>query len=139
KRYDALGVNYARSAFNVNQQLQVDTTSNRANVTFETDAADVTIHYTLDGFEPNTRSQVYKGPFSLNKTATIKAGSFVDGKLVGKVSTRTFEAHKGLNKNITLTTPAHQNFAKKSKLVDGLKGSTDQYDGHWTGFLDTDV
>ncbi|MBX0332678.1 family 20 glycosylhydrolase [Pontibacter sp. HSC-14F20] len=139
KRYDALGVNYARSAFNVIQQLQVDTASNRANVTFETDAADVTIHYTLDGSEPNTRSQVYKGPFSLNKTATIKAGSFVDGKLVGKVSTRTFEAHKALNKNITLTTPAHQNFASQSKLVDGLKGSTDQYDGHWVGFLDTDV
>jgi hexosaminidase len=139
KRYDAMGINYARSAFNVRQQLQIDTASNKATVTFETDAADVSIHYTLDGYEPNAKSQVYKGPFTLNKTATIKAVSVVDGKRVGKVSTRQFDAHKAFNKPFLHATTPHQSFGKASKLVDGLYGSTDQYDGNWVGFLGRDA
>ncbi|MDX5420041.1 MAG: glycoside hydrolase family 20 protein [Hymenobacteraceae bacterium] len=139
KRYDAMGINYSRSAFNVRQQLQVDTVSGSAKVSFATDAANVKLHYTLDGSEPTAKSQVYNGPFVLRKTATIRAGAFVDGKLTGKVSTKTFEAHKGLVKSVTLVTPPHQSFANKPKLVNGLYGSTDQYDGHWTGFLGTDM
>ncbi|WP_018479437.1 beta-N-acetylhexosaminidase [Pontibacter roseus] len=139
KRYDALGINYSRSAFNVQQQLEIDSVRGAAKVMFKTDAANAKLHYTLDGTEPSTTSKEYTQPFTLNKTATIKAGSFVDGKLIGKVSTKTFEAHKGFSKSIDLVIPAHQNFAPKAKLVNGVKGSTDQYDGHWTGFLGTDM
>jgi hexosaminidase len=139
KRYDAMGINYARSAFNVRQQVQVDTLSGTAKVSFETDATNVKLYYTLDGTEPTTASQLYTRPFTLKKTATIKAASFADGKMAGKVSTKTFDAHKGLAKSVTLITPSHQSYANKAKLVDGLQGSTDQTDGHWIGFLGTDM
>ena len=139
KRYDAMGINYARSAFNVKQQLAVDTVSSTAKVTFTTEAANLKLHYTLDGSEPTAASPVYNGPFTLKKSAVIKAGAFADGKLAGKVSTRTFDAHKGFGKKVSLTTPPHASYANFAKLVDGLKGSADHTDGHWTGFLGTDM
>ena len=40
------------------------------------------IHYTLDGTLPNASSPVYTAPFTLNKTTTINASVFSDGKAV---------------------------------------------------------
>ncbi|MEJ8800743.1 glycoside hydrolase family 20 protein [Pontibacter sp. H249] len=139
KRYDALGVNYARSAFNVRQQLQVDTAKANVQVNFANEGANTTIRYTLDGTEPTAASPVYNKPFALNQSAVIKAASFVDGKQVGTTSTKTFNAHKAFAKSVKLITPAHTSYNNKAKLVNGLKGSTDQTDGHWTGFLGTDM
>lgn len=139
KRYDALGINYAKSAFNVRQQLEVDTYSGVAKVSFATDAANADIRYTLDGSEPNAASKVYTKPFTLSETAIIKAASFVAGKQVGKVSTKTFDHHKGFTRTVKLATPAHPSYSNHANLVNGLKGSTDQTDGHWTGFLGTDM
>ncbi|MCC9167811.1 glycoside hydrolase family 20 protein [Pontibacter harenae] len=139
KRFDAMGVNYARSAFNVRQQVKVDAKRGVAEVTFLTDAANAPVYYTLDGTNPTTSSKKYTEPFTLDKTATIKAASFVDGKLAGKVSTKTFDAHKAFNSNIKLNTPAHKSYASQNALVNGLKGTTDQTDGQWTGFYGTDM
>ncbi|WP_262914557.1 glycoside hydrolase family 20 protein [Pontibacter vulgaris] len=139
KRYDAMGVNYSRSAFNVRQQLQVDTLNRSVEVKFLTDAADEKIYYTLDGTEPTTASHLYTKPFVLKQSAVIKAASFADGKVVGKVSTKHFDAHKAFTRTVNLIIPAHQSYANKATLVNGLGGSTDQTDGHWTGFLGTDM
>ncbi|GAB3203387.1 hexosaminidase [Pontibacter aydingkolensis] len=139
KRYDSMGINYSRSAFNVRQQLQVDTTKANVKVSFANDAANRRIHYTLDGSAPTTSSPVYSKPFTLSNTSTIKAASFVDGKQMGKTSTKIFDAHKAFAKSVTLTNTEHASYANKAKLIDGLKGSTDQTDGHWVGFLGTDM
>lgn len=139
KRYDALGINYARSAFNVQQQLQVNPDQGSVQVSFKNEAAGTMIRYTLDGSEPTASSAVYTMPFTLNKSAIIKAASFVDGMQVGKTSTKTFNAHLALGKPVTLITPAHSSYNNKAKLVNGLNGSTDHTDGHWTGFLGTDM
>ena len=139
KRYDAMGINYARSPFNVRQQLKVNPEKKTLQVSFTNEAANTTIRYTLDGTAPTSSSTVYSKPFTLNKSAVIKAASFVDGKQVGKVSSKTFDAHLAFAKPVTLITPAHASYNNKAKLVDGLKGSTDQTDGHWTGFLGTDM
>ena len=138
-RYEALGINYAKSAFNVRQQLQIDAARGVAEVSFANDAANTRIYYTLDGSEPTTSSNLYTKPFTLKETATIRAASFVDGKIVGKASAKTFDAHKGFARSVSLVTPAHSSYANQAKLVNGLKGSTDQTDGHWTGFYGTDM
>ncbi|WP_439882096.1 glycoside hydrolase family 20 protein [Pontibacter sp. MBLB2868] len=139
KRYEALGINYARSAFDVRQQLDVDLAARNAIVSLATDAANVKVYYTLDGSQPGTSAMLYTKPFILSKSATIKAASFLEGQLAGKVSTRTFDAHKGFAQPVTILTTMHPSYANKSNLVDGLYGSTDQTDGHWTGFYGTDM
>ena len=49
-----------------------------------------TIYYTLDGSKPTTRSKVYKGPLSLEKTSVIKAISQESGKYASEVQTYTY-------------------------------------------------
>lgn len=140
QRYDAMGINYARSAYQVRQQLQLSPNRNIAKVTFDTDAAGADIYYTLDGSEPTAKSRKYSSPFELDKAAVIKAGSFVDGKLVGKASTRVFDASKALNKKVKLATEPHASFSPGTAiLVNGLHGTTDHYDGQWLGYLSNDL
>ncbi|GAB3823764.1 glycoside hydrolase family 20 protein [Pontibacter rugosus] len=139
QRYDALGVNYARSVFQVRQQLTLDAKRNAATVTFETDAAGTDIHYTLDGSTPTSRSPKDSNPFEVEKAAVIKAGSFVDGKLVGQVTTEVFDATKALNQQVSLKNAPHSSFAAPAILVNGLHGTTDQYDGQWLGLLGEDL
>ncbi|WP_276499082.1 glycoside hydrolase family 20 protein [Pontibacter litorisediminis] len=139
-RYDAMGVNYARSAFQVRQQLQVSPERKAAKVMFTNEAAGTDIYYTLDGSEPTANSQKYTGPFELTKAAVIKAGSFQDGKLVGQATTRVFDAHKALNRKITLAKEPHRSFSPgTASLVNGIHGTTDHYDGHWLGYLKDDL
>ncbi|SFG43815.1 glycoside hydrolase family 20 protein [Pontibacter chinhatensis] len=140
QRYDAMGINYAKSAFQVKQQLQVVPERKAARVTFTTDAAGTDIYYTLDGSEPTAKSRKYTGPFELTKAAVIKAGSFQDGKLIGQATTRVFDAHKALNRKVTLAKEPHRSFSPgTAALVNGLYGTTDHYDGHWLGYLKDDL
>ncbi|WP_394838114.1 chitobiase/beta-hexosaminidase C-terminal domain-containing protein [Pendulispora rubella] len=43
------------------------------SITLRTDTAGASIHYTLDGSPPDSKSPVYTSPISLAKTATLKA------------------------------------------------------------------
>ncbi len=48
------------------------------------------IHYTIDGTDPGENAPVYRGPFSLSSTATVKARSFFHGRPVSTVAEGTF-------------------------------------------------
>lgn len=47
--------------------------TSRTTVTIKSSESVASIYYTLDGTEPTTKSILYKDPFVLNKTATVKA------------------------------------------------------------------
>jgi hexosaminidase len=85
-RYDALGINYARSACDVRQTILLESARSKATVSFETDSYTPQIYYTLDGTEPTAKARQYTKPFELRKSATIKAAAFKDGKQTGKTS-----------------------------------------------------
>ncbi|WP_299756675.1 family 20 glycosylhydrolase [uncultured Pontibacter sp.] len=140
QRYEAMGVNYSKSAYQVRQKIELNPKHKSATVTFATDAAGADIYYTLDGSEPTAQSQKYSKSFKLDKAALIKAGSFVDGQLVGQVTTSTFDANKALNQNVTLAAAPHKSFSPGTGiLVNGLHGTTDHYDGQWLGYLGNDM
>ncbi|MDX5438265.1 MAG: chitobiase/beta-hexosaminidase C-terminal domain-containing protein, partial [Pontibacter sp.] len=93
-----------------------------------------------NGSEPTTKSEKYIQPFTLDKAAVIKAGSFVSGKQVGKTSARVFDASKALNRNVALAKEPHKSFSPGTNvLVNGLHGTTDHYDGQWLGYLGDDL
>lgn len=140
RRYEAKGINYANSAFQVRQQLQVNPETKQATVTFDTDAAGADIYYTLDGTVPTISSRKYNGSFTLDKKAEITAASFVDGKMVGQPSRKLFGHNKALHRPVTLASDAHKSFSPGNQaLVNGLLGTTDHYDGQWLGFLGSDL
>jgi hexosaminidase len=141
QRYDALGINYARSAFNVRQQVTIDPAQRAALVALQMDAAGPQIVYTLDGSAPTAAAQVYTKPFSVPKSAVIKAASFENGKMMGKVTTKQLTTHKAFAVPVVLANEPNKSYkgAGTVTLVDGLEGSTNHTDGQWLGFLGTDL
>ncbi|NEU06925.1 family 20 glycosylhydrolase [Flavihumibacter sp. R14] len=88
-RYDKMGINYSKSAYNVRQKIVIESARSRATVTLSTDSDQPQIFYTLDGSEPNTGSKTYLKPFDLFRTATVKAAAFKNGKQIGKTSVQS--------------------------------------------------
>ncbi|MHC2992321.1 beta-N-acetylhexosaminidase [Pontibacter sp. HJ8] len=141
KRYDALGINYAKSTFNVKQQIAVDPAKSTATVSLATDALGSNIFYTLDGSEPTPAAQAYTAPFQLTNSAEIKAASFEEGKPMGKVSTRKLDVHKAFAHSVELKHAPHRSYtaAGPLTLVDGQQATNSFTNGQWLGFLGTDV
>ncbi len=86
-RLDGMGVGYCDAFFNPMIVFHKDTQHNMV-VTMTVDAPDAEIHYTLDGSVPTIDSPKYEIPFSINRSQTVSAIAFRDGKPVGDVRTK---------------------------------------------------
>ncbi|MCG7753150.1 beta-N-acetylhexosaminidase [Flavihumibacter cheonanensis] len=85
-RYRFWNYNAAQSAYNVKQSVVIDGDQGKATVSFSTDSYQPEIYFTLDGSEPTTKSTLYKKPFDVRRSVTVKAASFKNGKQVGKTT-----------------------------------------------------
>jgi len=137
QRYAALGANYAKSAFNVRQQVAADTAWGGDVATMGLDATGPQVRYTLDGSAPTA----YNGPFTLTRSAVIKAGAFENGQLVGKVTNSEITTHKAFLASARLAAAPSKSYPGAGPLTlgDGLKGSRSFTDGRWLGFWATDL
>lgn len=86
KRYDDLGINYSKSAYNVWQEVVLNPMAKEATVTFKTDSFDPEVYYTLDGTEPTVEDNRYSRPFKISKPVIIKAATFKNGKRISKIT-----------------------------------------------------
>lgn len=73
-RYEALGVDHAKSAFKPRIDISAD-----ARVSLDNQAGAGEIRYTLDGSSPDKSSPRYRGGFSVAPPATLTAATFIDG------------------------------------------------------------
>jgi len=87
KRYEAKGINYSRSAFDVMPEAKIDTVAQKATVKLNIQAAPAKVYYTLDGSEPTESSLAYSSPLEINKPTAIKAVGYQNGQKAGKVTT----------------------------------------------------
>jgi hexosaminidase len=140
KRYDALGINYSTSAYQVKQQVTIDTAQRHATITFTSDAAGTQLYYTLDSSTPTTASQLYTKPFIVDKSATIKAASFMGGNLMDEPTTTTITIHQAFARPVQLSSNPSRYFPAQGSatIVNGLNGSLNQSDGQWLGFSGND-
>ncbi len=140
-RYDALGLNWARSMFTVKMSPAFDPETKRLRIGMETESRRPEIRYTLDGSEPTAAAKVYSGPLDLKETSVIKAGVFLDGELRGPVSETAFQAHAALGRTPVLQTayPERYSAGGPNGLVDGLQGGRSHTDGRWQGFEGDDL
>lgn len=88
RRYDAMGMNYAKSAYHVQQEVTIDSVAKTATVSFKTDSYDPQIYYTLDGKAPTLKSLKYTSPFKVKNPLSIRAASFKNENQIGKVSVK---------------------------------------------------
>lgn len=133
KRYDLLGINYSKSAFNVTAKAEIDTTKKQLMVNLTSELPDLEIHYTTDGSEPNNLSPNYTSPVLIDKTSTLKAISFPNSIPAEKSMSQSFSISKITLKPVNYLIPFSESYKGSGKytLVNGINGSTNHSDGEW--------
>lgn len=120
RRFDAMGLNYARSVYAVN--TQVERAGQGFAVSLSSDMPGVAIRYTLDGSEPHALSPVYQQPLPLTGgLLRARAQDPRTGRLYGE-RRLTLNNHKALGASVKLLTEADRAWNKMPELslVDGV-------------------
>jgi hexosaminidase len=141
-RYEAAGLNAARSVFLVAVKAEPRRDGGRVALALETEVPGPDIRYTSDGSDPGPASKRYTKPLVLKRTAEVRAAAF-DGpvRLSPAVSSERFLAHLAGGRRVALASPFSEKYAGggETALTDGLLGSRDIDDGRWQGFEGPDL
>jgi hexosaminidase len=92
QRYQAMGIAYAQTPFEVRSALAADRKRNQVEVSLSNSLGYPDIRYTIDGSEPSAGSTAYAGPFALALPAELRASVFVDGKPLAKATGKKVDA-----------------------------------------------
>ncbi len=141
KRYEQRGLNVAKSAYQVAIIPEIPQSGKSLKVQLVTEMPNTIIRFTTDGTDPKANSTQYEKPFIIDKTTTVKATSFVDGKSVAGPRVQTFYLHKGFNSSILLTNEPNKQYPSggAASLVNGIRGSINHNDKNWLGFAGKDL
>ena len=127
KVMDVLGVNYARSFYDVKSSFA------GGYVVLNSNDRTVQVKYTRDGTDPKNTSAGFYSPIGLQQSTTIKAVSVVDGEIVGKILTVRYLVHKALGKSYTLSTkPDQYTGGERHGLTNGVSGALRAWN-NWVG------
>lgn len=139
--YDNMGINYAKSVYNVSIVPKPDEANNQLLIALETESTKPEIYYTLDDSEPTERSLRYTAPLTIEQSVNIKATSFVNNQKTGGVVEQKFIKHLALLKKPLLTYKYSDYYKGGGEygLTDGIKGTANYRDGYWSGFSGTDL
>ena len=88
-RLDGMEVCYCGAFYNPMIVFHKDTPHNMV-VTMTVDAPGAEIHYTLDGSVPTADSPKYEIPFSINRSQTVTAAAYRDGRQIGEIKSKRF-------------------------------------------------
>lgn len=94
-RYEQMGINYAKSAYQVYFEVEDNVAGGKSTVVLKTDSYRPEIRYTLDGTEPAPDSPKYEGPFDVAEYTTVRAATFKEGERVSPVSVRSMVHFEG--------------------------------------------
>ena len=137
RRFDALGINYAKSAWNVYFNVNIDPENFNASFELVNDAAGMDIRYTLDGSQPSASSTRYETPFELSESALVRAASFIELVQESGVRSESYTRHlaSGIKPLTSLKYSSRFAGAGKFTLTNCRHGSKAYGDGQWQGFL----
>lgn len=132
------GVNAFPLSYEIDFSMEVDTVARQITVAFDAEKYPAEIRYTTDGTVPDASSPVYDKPVVVKDSAHIVAGIFVDGKLMGDVSEKKVDYHRGINKPIHYNSELYPGYMAggMNALLDGYRGGLTYADQRWQGYLD---
>ncbi len=138
KRFDAAGIYYAKSLYNVSIQPVFDCSRKTIHVSLSDQTHKYPIRYTTDGTTPFVRSPLYTKQLDIRSSADLKTAVFIKGKIAGKINENIFTLHIAAGASIR-TDPAGAGEPANSckRLVDGIYGTIEPYDGRWVSFHDS--
>ncbi len=132
KRWDYMGINYAKSMYNLDHTVKPD--NGVLKVALSCARPDVEIRYTLDGTEPIAASEQYSDTLVVTKDILIKAATFAGKKCKGKVLALNLKWNKATGKGVT-----GNNNERVFLLTNGVRGTDKHTDFEWCGWYDQNV
>ncbi len=132
-RLDALGVNYAKTFFDVKASFS------KGKVSLSALDSGMKIHYTTNGKDPSHKSKMYAAPISITENTEIKAAVFQGEKQMGNIRTVEYLVHKASGKAYKMAkTPEKYNGGDQYGLTNGITGITKTWGG-WVGLVNNDI
>jgi predicted alpha-1,2-mannosidase len=116
------------------------TFKDRLRISVQTLGGDAQLRYTIDGGDPDRDSAVFRKPFSIDRTSTIKAVAFTRNGQRSTIATATFQKIPH-DWRITLLSKYGSQYTGggDSALIDGLRGAQNFTDGAWQGYQGQDL
>ncbi|UHQ22543.1 family 20 glycosylhydrolase [Lysobacter sp. 5GHs7-4] len=142
-RLDAWQVNYGpESADLVSYRVQRDPEQRLWRVQAQRGFADLRIHYTSDGREPDASSPWFEDALEVRKPGLLKLTPIRHGRAYAPSRGYALVKHLGLDRAVTYSQPAHPRYrgnADTATLSDGVLAGDDHADGRWTAWNSGDV
>ncbi|MEQ8217914.1 MAG: family 20 glycosylhydrolase [Arenibacter sp.] len=141
QRYGIMGVNYAKSAFQVTTETSINTETGIISIALKSEFPQADIRFSLDGSDITSSSETYSAPLDIDRTTKIKAQVFNDGEPVGALFEKTIQYHKAVGKPVTYLNNYHDSYkgAEDLGMVNVVRGSKNFHDGQWQGWLGDDM
>lgn len=130
ERWTMMGIKPSLSEYNV--QHEVVPNFGELKVTLSCIRSDVEIRYTVDGSEPSKYATLYRKPWAVKKSQTIKCATFKNGVQMG--NTLVVPIHKAdiTGRNLLRSNPVER------RILNGVRGSLKNTDGEWASWTDND-
>ena len=137
QRFDVMGINYAKSAFAVQPESEINLETGKITIALQSEFPNTQIRFALGDSELNADSEVYSNPISFDSTTSVSAAVFEDGKLMGAKMQKYFDFHEAVAKPVTYKFEYNASYPStgKTALVDVLRGSKYFKDGRWQGWI----
>ena len=134
-------INYCRPSYRLEVGTKFDYSAKKVKVNFKSEQFNPVIYYTLDGSEPTTASNLYKGSFDLPGSAKLCAAIFENGLQKDKSVKLDVDFHLAIGKKVIYNRPFSKSYPaqKEATLVNGYRGSLSYGDGQWQGFESKDM
>lgn len=133
ERLDALGVNYAKTFFDVTASFS------KGRITLTTLDPSMQIKYTTNGKDPSPKAKMYAAPVSISENTTVKAAVFQGDKQMGSIRTAEFLAHKASGKSYKMTKiPEKYTGGDPFALTNGVSGALKSW-SNWVGLVNADI
>lgn len=140
-RYQKMGVNYSKSAYQPKLNTVVDATVDALIVQISSDVDNADIRFTANGQKTSLESEKFINPIILNSSATVYASIFENGIKMSEDILLNFNKHKAFGSISELKTEYGKQYTAGGQfaICDGLKGSTSLTDGRWQGYSGNDM
>ncbi len=137
KRYEYQGINYARSAYAITAETEVNDSTHVITVALKTEFPDTDIRYALNDDLLETSGTSYTMPIEIDSTTTIKASRYDHNAPVGQVFNKTFNYHKAVGKPVTYNTLYSNSYQGKgsNNMVNIVRGTKNFHDGQWQAWI----
>lgn len=123
EKWEMKGVRSSMSEYNVKHEVMPN--FGDLKVTLSCIRPDVEIRYTTDGSEPHEYSMLYRRPWVVKQSQTVKCATFKEGRQVGQTLVIPIQVTGMTGRNVLRSNSVER------RLVNGVRGSLKNTDGEW--------